>query len=120
MSEKFMIVVTHSTDNQDRANGAFALAYSLLESDGADVALFFIFEGAMAAKKKVAESIEGRNLTPVRELLPALLEKKVPMYVCQACVKTYEIDKADLIEGVRITGIPTLSEEMQGRKTITF
>ena len=45
---------------------AVALAVSLI-SEGADVALFFTFHGALLAKKGVAESIEGRNFTPVRE-----------------------------------------------------
>mgnify|MGYP001617483431 CR=1 FL=1 len=119
MSKKFILVITHSTDNHDRANAAIALAASLI-SEGGDLALFFIFEGAMLVKKGVAETIEGRHLTPVRELFPMILEAKIPMYVCGACVKTYEIPADEIVEGVMITHIPTLAGEMMQRETITF
>ena len=50
MSKKFLMVITHSTDDHDRANGAIAMATSLL-GDDADLALFFVFEGAKLAVK---------------------------------------------------------------------
>jgi len=119
MSKKIVLTITHSTDDPDRANSAIALALSLL-SDDADLVIFFIFEGAMLAKKGVAETIEGRNFTPLRELFPALLEEKVPMYLCGACAKTYNISEDDLIEGVKVVHIPTIASEMMDRETITW
>jgi predicted peroxiredoxin len=119
MQKKFVLVITHSTDDQDRANAAIALAVSLL-SEGADLVIFFIFEGAHLAKKGVAESIEGRNFAPVRDLFPMLLEEKVPMYLCGACAKTYGIGEDDLVEGVKIIHIPTIAAEMMDRETITL
>lgn len=119
MSKKFILVITHSTDDQDRANAAVALAVSLL-SEGADLVIFYIFEGALLAKKGVAETIEGRNLAPVRDLFPMLLEEKVPMFLCGACAKTYNIAEADLVEGVKIIHIPTIVAEMTDRETITW
>ncbi|MEK6777523.1 MAG: DsrE family protein [bacterium] len=119
MSKKFILIITHSTDNHDRANAAIALAASLI-SEGADLALFFIFEGALMARKGVAETIEGRHFTPVRDLFPMILEAKIPMYVCGACVKTYEIPADEIMDGVMITHIPTLAGEMMQRETITF
>ena len=119
MSKKFLLVITHSTDNQDRANAAVGVAVSLL-SEGADLVIFYVFEGATLAKKGVAETIHGRNLAPVRDLFPVLLEEKVPMYLCGACAKTYEIGEADLVEGVKIVQIPTIAAEMMDRETITL
>lgn len=119
MSKKFILIITHSTDNHDKANAAMALAVSLLSEDS-DLVVFFIFEGANFARKGVAETIEGRNFTPVRDLFPMLLEEKVPMYLCGACAKTYNIPEDELVEGVKIVHIPTISAEMLDRETITF
>ena len=56
MAKRFMLVITHSTDDHDRANSAIALAVSLL-GEGADIAIFFTFEGSLMAKKGIAEQI---------------------------------------------------------------
>jgi len=72
------------------------------------------------AKKGVAETIEGRNFAPVRDLFPMVLEEKVPMFLCGACAKTYNISEDDLVEGVKIAHIPTIAAEMIDRETITF
>ena len=119
MKKKFVLIITHSTDNHDRANAAVALAVSLLSED-ADLAIFYIFEGAHLAKKGIAETIEGRNFAPVKDLFPTLIEEKVPMFLCGACAKTYNIAEQDLVEGVKIVHIPTIAAEMQDRETITF
>lgn len=119
MAKKFLLLITHSTDDQDRANAAIALAVSLL-SDGADIVIFYIFEGARLAQKGRAETIEGRNFAPTRDLFPLLLEAKVPMYVCGACAKTYNIAPEDLVEGVKIVQIPTVAAEMMDRETISL
>ena len=119
MSKKFVLIITHATDDQDRANAAIALAVSLL-SEGAEVVIFFIFEGAYLAKRGVAETIEGRNFAPVRDLFPTLLEEQVPMYLCGACAKTYNITEDDLVEGVKISHIPTIAAEMINHETISW
>jgi predicted peroxiredoxin len=107
MSKKFVLIITHSTDDQDRANAGIALAVSLLAED-ADLVIFYI------------ETIEGRNFAPVRDLFPMVLEEKVPMFLCGACAKTYNISEDDLVEGVKIAHIPTIAAEMIDRETITF
>jgi predicted peroxiredoxin len=119
MTKRFMLVITHSTDDQDRANSAVALAASLI-SESADLAIFFTFEGAMMAKKGVAETIEGENFTPVRDLFPMILEAKVPLYLCGSCAKRYGITEEDLVQGVKIVTLPTLAGEMMTRETVTL
>ena len=113
------MVITHSDDDQDRANGAVGMVVSLL-SEGADLALFFVFEGAKMARKGVAETIEGAHMTPVRELFPMILEAELLMVVCGACVKKYNIPEGDIIEGVKIATLPTVAAEMLDRETIIF
>lgn len=119
MKKKIMLVVTHSTDDLERSNGAMALALSLL-TEGADLALFFIFQGALMAKKGVAETIHGQNFAPVKDLWPDIIGSNIPMYVCGACAKTYQINEDNIIPGIKIVQLPTLADEMMGRETITF
>ena len=119
MAKRYLLIITHSTDDPDRANSAIALAVSLL-SEGAEVTIFFTFNGALLAKKGVAETVEGRNFTPVRELFPMILEAKAPLFLCGACAKTYNIAPDDVVPGVKIITLPTLAAEMPSRETITF
>ena len=119
MSKKFLMVITHSTDDHDRANGAIAMATSLL-GDDADLALFFVFEGAKLAVKDVAEIIEGDHMTPVRDLFPMVLEADLPMFVCSACVKKYAIPAEEIVDGIKIATLPTVTAEMMDRETIMF
>jgi len=119
MAKSYLLLVTHSTDDPDRSNSAIALAVSLI-SEGADVALFFTFHGALLAKKGIAATVEGRNFTPVRELFPMILDAKIPLYLCGACAKTYGIGSEDLVPGVKIITLPTLAAEMPSRETIAL
>lgn len=114
-----MLVITHSTDDMDRSNGAVALALSLLGED-VDLALFFIFQGALLAKKGVAESIHGRNFAPVKDMWPEIIEAGIPMYLCGACAKTYEISEKNIVPGIQIVHLPSLAAEMMDRETVTL
>jgi predicted peroxiredoxin len=119
MAKKYLLVITHSDDDQDRANGAVGMATSLL-SEGAELALFFVFEGAKMARKGFAETIAGEHMTPVRELFPMVLEAELPMYVCGACIKKYNIPADELVPGIKIATLPTVTAEMMDRETIMF
>ena len=119
MTKKYLMVITHSDDDQDRANGAVGMAVSLL-SEGADLALFFVFEGAKMARRGVAETIEGAHMTPVRELFPMVLEAELPMYVCGACVKKFNIPEDEIIPGIKIATLVSVTAEMLDRETIMF
>ena len=91
-----------------------------LLSEGADLALFFVFEGAKMARKGVAETIAGEHMTPVRELFPLVLDAELPMFVCSACVKKYNIPENQIVAGIKIATLPTVAAEMMDRETIMF
>jgi predicted peroxiredoxin len=117
MSKKYMMIITHCTDNQHRANTAIGLATSLLV-EGADVSLFFMCEGAKMVQKGVAETIAGKNIAPVRELFPIILEEKPRMYVCKIDLKNLGIQESELLEGVEIATLPSIAAHMLERETI--
>jgi len=117
MSKKYMMIITHSTDEPHRTCTAMGLA-SCLIVDGADVALFFMCEGAKLMQKGVAETIEGQNIAPVRDLLPIILDSNPQLYVCKIDLKNLGIKESDLLEGVKIVTLPTISEHMMERETL--
>ena len=65
------------------------------------------------------EVLEAIN-SVVRDLFPMVLEAELPMYVCSACVKKYNIPKDEIVTGVKITTLPTVTVEMMDRETIMF
>ena len=49
-----------------------------------------------------------------------LLEAELPMYVCGACVKKYNIHEDEIVTDIKITTLPTVTAEMMDRETIMF
>ena len=65
------------------------------------------------------EVLEAIN-SVVRDLFPMVLEAELPMYVCSACVKKYNIPEDEIVTDVKITTLPTVTVEMMDRETIMF
>lgn len=112
-----MMISTHSTDEPHRTCIAIGLA-SCLIVEGADVALFFMCKGAKLIQKGVAETIEGKNIAPVRDLLPIILDGNPQLYVCKIDLKNLGIPESELLDGVKIVTLPTISEHMLQRETL--
>jgi predicted peroxiredoxin len=117
MAKKYMMIITHSTDEPHRACTAMGLASCLL-IDGADVALFFMCDGVKILQKGVAETIEGNNIAPVRDSLPLILDENPKLYACKVDLKTYNIPESELLEGVEVVALPAISEHMIKRETL--
>ena len=58
MTKKYLMVISHSVDDQGRAKGTVGMAVSLL-SKGTDLALFFFFEGAKWLTKVWQKPLQG-------------------------------------------------------------
>ena len=107
----------HSIDAPHRTCTVIGLASSLIVK-GADVALFFMCEGAKLMQRGVAETIEGENIASVRDLLPLILVGKHQLYVCKIDLKNLGILEDELLEGVEIVTLQTISEQMMNRETL--
>ena len=117
MNKKYMMIITHSTDEPHRVCTAMGLASCLLV-EGADVALFFMCEGAKMMQKGVAETIEGNNIAPVRDLMPIILDSKPQLYVCKIDLKNFSIPENELLDGVKVVTLPTIAEYMMEREAL--
>ncbi len=119
MKKKFMVTVSHGTDNHDRANLAMTFVVSMI-IEGLDVAMVMMVEAAELAINGVAETIKGRNMTPVAELFPIILKAGIPIYVCSPCAKTMGVTEDNIIPGAKIVTAPTAIAEMAEREVINF
>ena len=117
MSKKYMMIITHSTDEPHRTCTALGLA-SCLMVEGADMALFFMCEGAKLMQKGVADCIEGQNIASARDLMPIILDGDPQLYVCKIDLKNFGIPEEELIDGVKIVALPTISQFMMERETL--
>ena len=117
MSKKYMMIITHSIDQPHRTCTALGLA-SCLMVNGADVALFFMCEGARLVQRGVADSIKGQNIAPVSDLMPIILDGDPQLYVCKIDLKNLSIPENELLDGVKIVTLPTISEFMMDRETL--
>lgn len=59
-------------------------------------------------------------MTQVSELFPIVLDAELPMYVCSACVKKYNVPGDEIVTGIKIATLPTVTAEMIDRETIMF
>lgn len=57
-----------------------ALTLSLLSED-ADLAPFFVFQGALKAKKGVTETIHGQNFASVKDIWAEIVEADILLYL---------------------------------------
>lgn len=80
MEKKFLLVITHSTDDVVRASSALTLANTLV-AQGSDLLIFLLNEGVLLGKKGVAETLHTPPFSAVKGLLQTLKEARVPIYL---------------------------------------
>ena len=117
MSKKYMMIISHSNDNPHRTSVTMGMI-SCLVLEGADVALFFMAEGAKMVKKGVAETIVEENIAPVRDSLSIILEGNTQLYVCKIDMKKFGISEDELLESVKIVDLMDVSALMLERESV--
>jgi len=117
--KKFLILLTHATDDQERANIGLAFAAGMVAED-MDVALVFMFEGVNLMIKGGIDSIAAPNVTPGKDLLEIIMNGGAKLLVCTPCILKRGIQEADLIQGCTLISAASVIPEMASRKVITF
>ncbi|MBU0729352.1 MAG: DsrE family protein [Proteobacteria bacterium] len=117
MSKKYMMIITHSTDHPHLTSVSMGLV-SCLVLEGAGMALFFMSEGAKLCQKGVAETIEEKNIAPVRHSLSIIREGNTQLYVCKIDLKKFGIEEDQLLDGVKIVDLMDVSTLMMERETL--
>ena len=118
MPKKYMLIISHSTDDPHMASVSMGLA-SCLVLEGADVALFFMSRGSKLVQKGVAETIVvEENIAPVKDSLSIILKGDAHLYVCKIDLKKFGIPEEELLDGVKIVDLMEVSALMLERETV--
>jgi len=118
MPKKYMMIISHSTDDPHMASVSMGLA-SCLVLEGADVALFFMSKGSKLVQKGVAATIVvEENIAPVKDSLSIILKGDAQLYVCKIDLKKFGIPEDELLDGVKIVDLMDVSALMLERETV--
>ncbi|KAF0144296.1 MAG: hypothetical protein FD156_1981 [Nitrospirae bacterium] len=122
-NKKFVFIITHSYDNPDKVAGAMQVAANMATFD-AEIAFFLMDKGALLAKKGFAETLTWQTkgqFSPVADLMKTLIEDfKIKFYICEACYKYHELNKAELIPNSEPKTGSYLGEMLFERQGLTF
>ena len=88
---------------------------------GDKVILFFTPAAAPALVKGKLETVEGKGMPEMGELVASLLDLGGRLLVCDLCVEAVDIQATDLRAGAEIVGVTTfLSETQDATRTFSF
>ena len=120
MTDKLLIVSTHSEDDPERATIPFVLGLTALSSGMESVILLQVM-GVYMAKKGFAQNVVEHSFPPVKELMDQYMEAGGKLMVCNPCLKKRGLEAADLIEGAIVVNAPTIVKEMgEARNVVSY
>ncbi len=111
MAGKFLINLTSSLDNTDKATVAFVVANAAVASEKETV-VFLSIEGVRLSQKGFADAIHEEGFAPLKELMDNFAAAGGKMYVCSPCFKKRALDEENLVAGAAIVGGAKLVEFM--------
>jgi uncharacterized protein involved in oxidation of intracellular sulfur len=111
---------SRGTDDPTMATLPFMAAKTAKEQ-GHDVVLWLWNEAVTLGRKGTADHVTGVNLTPLKDLLEAVIKAEIPIWVCGACAMARNISPEALVVGAVIKGMPDFIREVAVReKNIAF
>lgn len=112
-ANRFVVTLTCSHDNPDRATVAFVVANAALGSDR-ETLVFLSVEAVRLAMHGEAGKIHESGFAPLADLIQQFTENGGKILVCSPCFKKRGLDEAQLIPGAVIAGGAKLVEFMAG------
>jgi predicted peroxiredoxin len=109
MADKLLVKVVAGADDAERCNQAFMVA-STAAASGAKVSLWLAGEAAWFALPGRAEKFSLPHAAPLADLRDIVLGAGL-LTLCTQCAQRRGINPDDVIEGVRIAGAATFTEE---------
>ncbi len=116
MSNRFVVTITHATDDADKATVGMVIANAALAS-GKDTLVFLSNEGVRLAATGFAEAIHQDGFATMTELLANFATGGGTILVCTPCAKVREIDGTNLVAGAKLGGGAGLVEFMTAEGT---
>lgn len=112
--EKILYIGTHGGEDPEKASMPFVMACAALAMD-IKATVCLQGNGVYLARKGYADNVLPSGGFPhVKELLETFMELGGKMLVCSPCIKSRNIEEADLIDDVEITAAGALNIEAMG------
>ena len=111
-----LLFVNLTTDESHRADMAMAFSRGMMER-GHPVVIWLNDKGVLIAAQEHAG-----KFAPQQETLAALMNDGATVIACPMCMKHYDVEETDLIEGVQV-GNPDLTGDLlfkEDTKTLTW
>ncbi|MCA8944231.1 MAG: DsrE family protein [Planctomycetes bacterium] len=120
MTDRFVISLSHGTDDPDRATVAFTLANAAVGCEQQTV-VFLSSEGVRLAVEGQANAIAEKGFTPLAELMAKFVAAGGEIYTCLPCFNKRELDEGSVLPGVKIVGGAALVAFMaQGAASVSY
>jgi predicted peroxiredoxin len=110
-AKRIGLVITHAGDEPEMATLPFMIA---TVAQTMDVGLFIALqgEGVSMAVKGGTDGVHAEGLSPVEDLLSAVLASGTQIMVCSPCLTTRGFTEDDLREGFFVGGAAKIVEAM--------
>ena len=115
--DKLLFIVTHATDDTERATVPFVLGTTALVSD-IDATILLQMEGAWLAKKGQAQLVNDPAFPPLADLMAKFQESGGRIMVCGPCAKKRGLVLEDLADGITIVNAPTIVKEIGEARSV--
>lgn len=103
------ILYVQTSDDPERQYSPLVLAQSAKAMD-IDAEVYYLGQALRILNPSMAKKIQAGSFPSVYEMIQKTLSLNIPIYVCQASTQLLNIDKADLISGLKIVGAATLND----------
>jgi uncharacterized protein involved in oxidation of intracellular sulfur len=111
VSKAIGFVVTHAQDDPEMATLPIMLAIGGMTMD-VEPAIILQGEGVRLAVRGYAETVNAEGLSPLEDLLSAILGSGYQIMVCSPCMEIRGILESDLREGFFVGGAAKVIETM--------
>ena len=110
-TKRLVILVTHGSEDPERATLPYVLANTALSS-GVDVVVCVEATGLMTINTGCYGHIFAGGFPPLKQLVDGYLEGGGKIIACAPCTRARYMDEGQFVEGVAITDAPVVLEEL--------
>lgn len=111
MSNRFVVTITHATDDPDKATVGMVIANAAAAS-GKETLVFLSNEGVRLAAVGFGSAIAQEGFAEMTDLLANFAAAGGTLLVCTPCAKVRGVDTAELVAGAKLGGGAGLVEFM--------
>ena len=111
--DKVVIGLAHGLDDAESVLIAYLLGVEALRKDK-QVVMWLPKDGVHAATPGFAAQVEVPGAPSVPDLHQEYVERGGRVFACPVCVKTRNLEGAELVKGAEVKGAPSLYEFTEG------